>query len=60
MIDAAVKKDFLRELSKLTKKYGVGIAGCGCCQSPFLTNAKGSGSYEVDDHDGSLRYVGKK
>lgn len=28
-------KDFLQQLTELTRKTGVGIAGCGCCRSPF-------------------------
>ena len=33
-------KEFLVELSKLTKKYDIEIGGCGCCDSPYLTNTK--------------------
>lgn len=28
--------EFLLGLRELTLKYGVSIAGCGCCGSPFL------------------------
>ena len=28
---------FLKELTELTKKYGIYINGCGCCGSPYLT-----------------------
>lgn len=27
---------FLEDLSKLTRKHGIKIGGCGCCGSPFL------------------------
>ena len=27
---------FVAELQQLTRKYKVAIAGCGCCQSPWL------------------------
>lgn len=27
---------FLLDLSSLTIKYGIVIAGCGCCGSPYL------------------------
>lgn len=29
-------KEFLDELSKLTQKYEMAIAGCGCCGSPYI------------------------
>lgn len=29
-------EEFLEELTELSKKYGIGIGGCGCCGSPFL------------------------
>jgi hypothetical protein len=31
---------FLLGLRELTLKYGVEIAGCGCCGSPFLCNMR--------------------
>lgn len=31
---------FVKELTELSKKYGVYISGCGCCDSPYLTNEK--------------------
>lgn len=37
---------FLEELSELTTKYGIIIAGCGCCGSPYLTNISGETSIE--------------
>ena len=27
---------FLEELTELTKKHGIEICGCGCCDSPWL------------------------
>lgn len=27
---------FLKELTELTKKYGLVVSGCGCCDSPYL------------------------
>lgn len=32
-------ENFLKELSELTKKHKIAIAGCGCCGSPFLESA---------------------
>jgi hypothetical protein len=34
------EKIFLIGLEELTRKTGVIIGGCGCCGSPFLTNAE--------------------
>lgn len=31
---------FVKELGKLTKKYDIGIWGCGCCGSPELFDLK--------------------
>lgn len=28
---------FLKEYEKLCQKYDMGLCGCGCCDSPFLT-----------------------
>lgn len=36
MNDIFKKEEFLKELSKLSKKYNIYIDGCGCCGSPFL------------------------
>lgn len=41
-------KEFLKELSKLTRRYKIKIGGCGCCGSPHLTQFdKTDGRYEV-------------
>ena len=41
-------REFLRELSKLSRRYKISIGGCGCCGSPFLTPmGKSDGRYEV-------------
>ena len=37
-------KEFLLELSELTKKYGIAIHGCGCCGSPIIYGLKDSPS----------------
>ena len=34
-------RNFLTEMSDLTKKYGYIIGGCGCCGSPYLTKVDG-------------------
>lgn len=30
-------KEFLKEYEKLCQKYGMGLRGCGCCGSSYLT-----------------------
>lgn len=35
-------KNFLEGLYNLSMKYHIGIRGCGCCGSPFLTELTGS------------------
>ena len=36
---------FLNELTELTLKYGIGVGGCGCCNSPWLSPESNSGNY---------------
>lgn len=54
------QEKFIAELTKLTKKYGIAIGGCGCCGSPWVTptNIK-DGHYEHSGYDG-LSYVENK
>lgn len=40
---------FLKDLTKLTKKHGIAIGGCGCCESPFLCYEKRKGQYIMTD-----------
>jgi hypothetical protein len=44
---------FLRDLAELTRKHGIAIGGCGCCDSPFLCNLDGEdgGDYSANEHD---------
>jgi len=35
-IDENDKKAFLEGLTKLTKRHGITIGGCGCCGSPWI------------------------
>jgi len=34
------EKDFLIGLEKLTRKTGIEIGGCGCCNSPYLDDVE--------------------
>lgn len=34
------KKKFLEEYEKIATKYELIITGCGCCNSPFVANAR--------------------
>lgn len=43
------EKEFLAELSKLSNKYKVAIAGCGCCGSPYLQDVTFIGQYIGDE-----------
>lgn len=35
-LDARVES-FLKDIGEVCRKHGIGINGCGCCGSPFLT-----------------------
>ena len=48
--------EFLKGLSKLTRRYKIAIGGCGCCDSPFLYKTKGEGRYKVDKNHNNLIY----
>ncbi len=36
MTDREKELAFMEELTALSKKYDIEIAGCGCCESPFF------------------------
>ena len=40
MSERGAEEAFLLELTDLTRKYGIAIAGCGCCGSPYLHRVK--------------------
>lgn len=48
------KEAFICELTALHTKYGIVVAGCGCCGSPFLENAT-DGAYECNGTD--IRWI---
>lgn len=50
------KQAFLIALTTLSKEHGLTINGCGCCDSPYISEI-GDGKY--DDHpDGAYRLGG--
>ncbi len=57
--------NFLKELYALSIKYKIGIRGCGCCGSPFLSQLTGECNlgkikytkYTVDDSGDCLTLV---
>ena len=55
------KAKFLKELTELTKKYGIAIEGCGCCSSPYLIKkpkAQLDGKYVITESpDYNVRWL---
>lgn len=55
------KRAFLRALTKLSKRYKIGIIGCGCCGSPSLyPMRKTNGKYDVAEDNTELEFEGPK
>jgi len=48
--------EFMEGLAELTKKTGVAVAGCGCCGSPYLTEAVAGTRYDHDDSFNNIRW----
>jgi len=48
-----LKVQFLIGLSKLTRKTGIGIGGCGCCGSPYI---EALGAEELADERAGYGY----
>lgn len=45
-------KEFLEELTQLSKKYKIFVSGCGCCGSPYLVRTtEFVGRYTVYDEE---------
>ena len=55
-------KEFLEELTKLSRKYRIAISGCGCHGSPYLLpiDAKIDDAYYVADNDENLSFRTKE
>jgi len=49
------QEEFLKGLEELTKKTGLKILSCGCCDSMILTKIEGEGKYIYTEcKDGDL------
>ena len=48
VIDPDKVAAFLADLTALTKKHGIEIAGCGCCGSPYLLETDKHGEYMIN------------
>lgn len=52
---------FLRELSDLTRKYGIEIGACGCCDGPYLCGTETPHArYWTDKQHSNLQWGSKK
>ena len=52
------REEFLTELSALSRRYGIVIGGCGCCESPWLESFEGDlhGCYYTTEGDSQLKW----
>lgn len=69
LVDAGAAQRFADDLSNISHKHRVIVAGCGCCGSPFLipmvayekmqgeTVLEGDGHGYIVNEDGDLRFV---
>jgi len=49
MLEHSQVVKFLDEVAEASRKYGVEIAGCGCCGSPYLLPLEGThGAYRIN------------
>ena len=48
--------NYLKEYEKLCKKYNIGLRGCGCCGSPYLSNLYTIVVDDVNYEKGRLQY----
>lgn len=50
-------KEFLKELTELSKKHEIYIGGCGCCGSPFLCTDNGVFASDLDFEEKTNSYA---
>ncbi len=48
---------FILDLEALTRKYGLAVAGCGCCGSPWLESVKKDAPPEAGYISGQLKWI---
>lgn len=54
------EEKFLEELTALSNKYKVAIAGCGCCGSPFIMTTDVENGYYKHYDGEDLRFEVKE
>lgn len=50
---------FMKELEQLTKKHGIAVDACGCCNSPWVEDLKTHETLAEDlyyEADGTITY----
>lgn len=53
------EREFIKELEQLSRKYGIAIAGCGCCGSPYLVDLNNNPNVKAgySNTDDGLKWV---
>lgn len=53
-------RNFLADLTEVSRKHGIKIEGCGCCGSPYLEECASTGEYElpiISEENGHVKGV---
>jgi len=58
------QENFLKDLTRISKKHKITIDGCGCCASPYLvlqdTELKGKYEYLHEDASSEIEWIDDK